>query len=49
MKKDTGIMYDILKNIWNNPGPAFAPMPFWFWNDTLDAEELLRQVDDFHK
>ncbi|MBQ8511261.1 MAG: hypothetical protein IJ497_01485 [Clostridia bacterium] len=42
-------MYDILKNIWKNPGPAFSPMPFWFWNDTLDAEELLRQVDDFHK
>lgn len=42
-------MYDILKDIWKNPGPAFSPMPFWFWNDTLDADELLRQVDDFHK
>jgi hypothetical protein len=22
-------------------------MPFWFWNDPLDEQELLRQIDDF--
>lgn len=22
-------------------------MPFWFWNDALDADELRRQIDDF--
>ena len=25
----------------------FSLMPFWFWNDALDAAELLRQIDDF--
>ena len=24
-------------------------MPFWFWNDTLDAGELVRQLDAFHR
>ena len=42
-------MYEILCDIWKNPGASFSPMPFWFWNDELDREELLRQVDDFHK
>jgi len=42
-------MFDIIKDIWKNPGPAFSPMPFWFWNDRLDEEELVRQLDDFHR
>jgi hypothetical protein len=24
-------------------------MPFWFWNDYLSAEEILRQIDDFQR
>lgn len=24
-------------------------MPFWFWNDTLDEAELLRQIDSFER
>ena len=42
-------MFDIIKDIWRNPGPAFSPMPFWFWNDTLDRDELVRQLDEFHR
>lgn len=24
-------------------------VPFWFWNDALDEQELLRQIDDFQR
>ncbi|MBQ7922569.1 MAG: hypothetical protein IJ325_08340, partial [Clostridia bacterium] len=42
-------MFDILSNIFKNPGNAFSPLPFWFWNDVLDENEIVRQIDDFHK
>ena len=42
-------MFDIIQQIWQNPGPAYSPLPFWFWNDRLDEEELVRQLDDFHR
>ena len=42
-------MYDIFKDIWKRPGPSYSPIPFWFWNDTLDRDELVRQIDDFHR
>lgn len=42
-------MFDILCDIFKNPGPAFSPMPFWFWNDHIEEAELIRQIDDFHK
>ncbi|MBQ3178714.1 MAG: hypothetical protein IJB52_12915 [Clostridia bacterium] len=42
-------MFDILTEMFDRPGNAFTALPFWFWNDTLDRDELLRQVDDFHK
>ena len=42
-------MFDIIKDIWRNPGATYSPMPFWFWNDTLDRDELIRQLDDFHR
>lgn len=42
-------MYDILTSMWKNPGNTFSPLPFWFWNDKLDRDELVRQIDDFHK
>ena len=42
-------MYDIIKDIWKNPGAAYSPMPMWFWNDTLDADALINQLDEFHK
>ncbi len=30
-----------------NPDREFTPMPFWFWNDQLNEEELKRQIHDF--
>ena len=24
-------MFDIIQQIWQNPGPAYSPLPFWFW------------------
>ncbi|WP_159888344.1 glycosylhydrolase-like jelly roll fold domain-containing protein [Paenibacillus puerhi] len=29
------------------PSEEFTPIPFWFWNDDLNEEELLRQIGDF--
>jgi hypothetical protein len=29
------------------PSDEFTPVPFWFWNDTLEEAELLRQIRDF--
>ncbi len=42
-------MFDILTEMFARPGNAFTALPFWFWNDRLDKDELLRQLDDFHK
>ena len=30
-----------------NPPREFSLMPFWFWNDTLKDEEIIRQIADF--
>ncbi|MBN1995337.1 MAG: hypothetical protein JW953_21795 [Anaerolineae bacterium] len=30
-----------------NPPRLFSVMPFWFWNDTLDEAEIVRQIQDF--
>jgi hypothetical protein len=30
-----------------NPPRAFSLFPFWFWNDELKLEEILRQIEDF--
>ncbi|MDA0337981.1 MAG: hypothetical protein O2782_22660, partial [bacterium] len=30
-----------------NPSREFGPVPFWFWNDDLHADELLRQLRAF--
>jgi hypothetical protein len=30
-----------------NPPKEFSVMPFWFWNDTLKDEEIIRQISDF--
>lgn len=29
------------------PPNEFSVMPFWFWNDALDAAEIVRQIADF--
>jgi hypothetical protein len=30
------------------PPKEFSVMPFWFWNDTLKTDEILRQIQDFY-
>ena len=30
-----------------NPPREFSVMPFWFWNDTLKDDEIIRQISDF--
>ena len=30
-----------------DPPREFSVMPFWFWNDTLRADEIIRQIQDF--
>lgn len=30
-----------------DPPREFSLCPFWFWNDTLDEGEIVRQMDDF--
>ena len=32
-----------------DPPREFSLMPFWFWNDRLDADELVRQIDAFER
>lgn len=32
-----------------DPPREFSVMPFWFWNDTLKDEEIIRQIADFEQ
>ena len=32
-----------------DPPREFSLMPFWFWNDSLNDEEIIRQIADFEK
>ncbi len=32
---------------WANPPREFSQAPFWFWNDMLSEEEIIRQLADF--
>lgn len=32
-----------------DPPREFSVMPFWFWNDTLKDDEIVRQIADFEK
>ncbi len=34
-------------NEWLNPSVEFSQAPFWFWNDRLSEEDIVRQLDDF--
>ncbi|THF77769.1 glycosyl hydrolase [Cohnella fermenti] len=40
--------YDRLRKQFEQPPAEFSPIPFWFWNDALSREELIRQIHDFH-
>ena len=32
---------------WRNPSREFSQAPFWFWNDRLTEDEIIRQMGDF--
>jgi hypothetical protein len=32
-----------------DPGREYSLMPFWFWNDDLDEDEIARQMADFER
>jgi len=34
-------------NHWMNPPAEFSMCPFWFWNDELSEQEIIRQISDF--
>ncbi|MCR8635119.1 glycosylhydrolase-like jelly roll fold domain-containing protein [Paenibacillus radicis (ex Xue et al. 2023)] len=35
-----------LKSVFWEPQDEFTPIPFWFWNDELNKNELIRQIHD---
>ncbi|MEM7531452.1 MAG: glycosyl hydrolase [Chloroflexota bacterium] len=37
-----------LHTIFTNPPREFGMVPFWFWNDDVTEEELLRQLHEFY-
>jgi len=42
-------MLEQMKASFLNPPDEFTPIPFWFWNDALDEQEIIRQIRDFHE
>jgi len=40
--------WERMKRQFVDPPAEFTPMPFWFWNDELSREEIIRQIHDFH-
>ena len=36
-----------LRNAFLHPAAEFGPIPFWFWNDDLDHQEIRRQIHAF--
>lgn len=32
-----------------SPPREFSVMPFWFWNDVLDEDEIIHQISDFER
>ena len=32
---------------WHHPPRECSQAPFWFWNDNLQEEEIVRQLEDF--
>ncbi|MEK7992933.1 MAG: hypothetical protein AAB403_03915, partial [Planctomycetota bacterium] len=32
---------------WTAPPAEFSLCPFWFWNDALTEQEIVRQIEDF--
>lgn len=41
--------FEALRREFKDPPREFTLMPFWFWNDRLTEQEIIRQIDDFEK
>ncbi|NLP45747.1 MAG: hypothetical protein GX347_01725 [Epulopiscium sp.] len=39
---------DTLQKQFLNPEAEYTPIPFWFWNDHLNEEEIIKQIHDFY-
>jgi hypothetical protein len=44
-----GRAQDAFMEAFTDPPKEFSVMPFWFWNDRLTEEEILRQIGDFEE
>jgi hypothetical protein len=42
-------MSDTLTSLFRSPPARFRGAPFWAWNDKLDVDQLLRQIDVFRR
>lgn len=42
-------MIENLRQSFLYPSEEFTPIPFWFWNDQLTEEEIIRQIHNFYK
>ncbi len=42
-------MIEELKYKFLNPEDEYSPLPFWFWNDNLNEEEITKQIDSFYE
>ncbi|HZJ83610.1 MAG TPA: hypothetical protein VFD57_07355, partial [Clostridia bacterium] len=40
-------MMEQLRNEFLYPSNEYTPIPFWFWNNDLKEEEIIRQIHDF--
>lgn len=38
-----------IKQQFMEPSEEYTPIPFWFWNDRLTKEEILRQINEFYQ
>ena len=41
-------MTDNIRNNLISPSSEYSPIPFWFWNDDLKKDEIIRQIRDMH-
>ena len=40
-------MINKLRDEFLHPSSEYTPIPFWFWNDHLNEQEIIRQIHDF--
>lgn len=47
MKRGNNAAIDMLKRQFVEPDDEFSPLPFWFWNGSMNRDEIIRQIHDF--